>query len=131
VAWSTQACVDWELPIGTAKDAALVVSELAANAVVHAATSFRVIVELRDEALSVSVSGLRPELPLRPFPRSGKLAVSPDRTPRFGLPVVSAFARAWGVTQQPDAKTVWARLPLPDATTAEAGPPTLPPIHSG
>ena len=36
-----QACVDWEIPIETENAAALVVSELATNAVVHAETTLR------------------------------------------------------------------------------------------
>jgi hypothetical protein len=37
---------------------------------------------------------------------------------------VSAFARNWGVTEEPDAKTVWAQLPLSDSVPVEAGPLT-------
>jgi hypothetical protein len=74
----------------------------------------------------------RPDLPLRLFARSRKLVDSPDRVPRdFALHVVSALARNWGVTEQPDAKTVWAQLPLSDAVTVEPGPLTSSsPIHS-
>jgi hypothetical protein len=113
-----QACLDWGIPADTADAAVLVVSELATNAVVHAETPVRVSVELTDKALSVTVSDLCPELPLRLFPRSRNLPVGPNRKPRFGLHLVSAFARTWGVTEQPDAKTVWAQLPLADAATA-------------
>ena len=61
-----------------------------------------------------------------------KLSDGPDRVPRdFGLHVVSALARNWGVTEQPDAKTVWAQLPLSHAVAVEAGPLTSSsPIHS-
>ena len=120
-----QACVDWEIPIETENAAAVVVSELATNAVVHAETPLRAGVELSGEVLWIGVRDLRPDLPLRLFARSRKLVDSPDRAPRhFGLHVVSALARNWGVTEQPDAKTVWAQLPLPDAVTVEAGPLT-------
>ena len=127
-----QACVDWEIPVETENAAALVVSELATNAVVHAETPLRAGVELSGEVLSISVRDLRPNLPLRLFARSRKLVGSPDRVPRhFGLHVVSALARNWGVTEQPDAKTVWAQLPLSNAVTVEAGPRTSSsPIHS-
>jgi anti-sigma regulatory factor (Ser/Thr protein kinase) len=120
-----RACVDWEIPIETENAAALVVSELAFNAVVHAGTSIRVIVELTDEALSVRVRDLRPDLPPRAGPRSPNLAASPDRTRSLGLRVVSALARSWGVAEQPDAKTVWAQLPLEAATTAVEAEPLM------
>ena len=126
------ACVDWEIPIETENAAALVVSELATNAVVHAETPLRAGVELSGEVLWIHVRDLRPDLPLRLFARSRKLVGSPGRVPRdFGLHVVSALARNWGVTEQPDAKTVWAQLPLSNAVTVEAGPLTSSsPIHS-
>ena len=44
-----QACVDWEIPIETENAAAVVVSELATNAVVHAETPLRAGVELSGE----------------------------------------------------------------------------------
>ena len=116
-----QACVDWEIPIEREAAATLVVSELAANAVVHAETPLRVGVELSGEVLWVRVRDLRPDLPLRLFARSRKLAGSPGRVTRdFGLRLVSDLARDWGVTEEPDAKTVWAQLPLPNAVTVEA-----------
>jgi len=120
-----RACVDWEIPIETENAAALVVSELAFNAVVHARTPIRVIVELTDEALSVRVRDLRPDLPPRAGPRGPDLAASPDRTGSLGLRVVSALARSWGVAEQPDAKTVWAQLPLEAATTAAKAEPLM------
>jgi anti-sigma regulatory factor (Ser/Thr protein kinase) len=127
-----QACLDWEIPLETENAAALVVSELATNAVVHAETPLRAGVELSGEVLWIHVRDLRPDLPLRLFARSRKLVVSPGRVPRhFGLHVVSALAANWGVTEQPDAKTVWAQLPLSNAETVEAGPLTSSsPIHS-
>jgi anti-sigma regulatory factor (Ser/Thr protein kinase) len=110
-----RACVDWEVPIQTENAAAMVVSELATNAVEHAGTPLRACVELSGKALAVRVSDLRPDLPLHLVPGDADLS-SPDRAPRlFGLHVVSALARTWGVTEQLDAKTVWAQLPLPDA----------------
>ena len=126
-----QACVDWEIPIETEYAAAVVVSELVTNAVVYAETPLRAGVELSGEVLWIRVRDLRPDLPLRLFARRRKLVDSPDRAPRhFGLHVVSALARTWGVTEQPDAKTVWAQLPLSTAVTVQAGPLTSSPIHS-
>ena len=120
-----RACVDWEIPVETENAAALVVSELAFNAVVHADTPIRVIVELTDEALSVRVRDLRPDLPPRLAPRGADLAASPDGTGSLGLRVVSALTRSWGVAEQPDAKTVWAQLPLEVAPTAATAEPLI------
>jgi hypothetical protein len=48
-----------------------------------------------------------------PARRGHNLAVNPDPAPRLrGLHVVSVLARNWEVTEQPDAKTVWAQFPL-------------------
>jgi anti-sigma regulatory factor (Ser/Thr protein kinase) len=118
-----QACLDWEIPIETENAAALVVSELATNAVVHAETPLRAGVELSGEVLWISVRDLRPDLPLRLFARRRKLVGSPDRVPRdFGLHVVSALARNWGVTEQPDAKTVWGAAPAVKCRDSRGGP---------
>lgn len=112
-----QACRDWDIPIETENAAALVVSELTLNAVVHAATPLRVRVEVTDEALSISVRDLRPDLPLRLIPRAHARRL-------LGLHVVSTLASAWGVTDHLDAKIAWAQLALPDAaaTTATTEP---------
>jgi hypothetical protein len=100
-----RACVDWAVPIQTENAAALVVAELTTNAVAHAGTPLRACVELSGEALAVRVGDLRPDLPLRLSPSNSDVS--------FGLRVVSALSRNWGVTVQPDTKTVWAQLPLP------------------
>jgi anti-sigma regulatory factor (Ser/Thr protein kinase) len=119
-----QACADWEIPLQTENAAALVVAELAANAVVHAGTPLHTRVELADEDLRVSVSDLRPDLPVRLIPRIRDLTGDPNRTPRhLGLHVVSALTRSWGVVQQLDTKTVWAQLPPAGATATATGPP--------
>jgi anti-sigma regulatory factor (Ser/Thr protein kinase) len=107
-----QACADWEIPIDTENAAALVVSELAANAAVHAGTPLRACIELAEDGLRISVCDLRPDLPPRLLPRIRDLSGS-DRTPlHLGLHVVSALTRSWGVIEQPEAKIVWAQLPL-------------------
>ena len=93
----------------------------------HAGTPLRASIELSGEVLSVRVHDLCPDLPLRlypRFPRSGNAAGNPDRAPgTFGLQTVSFLAREWGVTELPDAKIVWAQLPLAGAVTAATSEP--------
>jgi hypothetical protein len=83
-----------------AGDVALVVTELAANAIVHARSAFTVTLSVHDDLLRISVrdavpldgAGLRP-------------------APRHGLAVVAALASRWGVESLGNAgKTVWVDL---------------------
>jgi hypothetical protein len=83
-----------------ADDAALVVTELAANAVVHARSAFTVILSAHDDLLRISVRDASPlaGAGLRP-------------APLHGLGAVAALASRWGVESPGDAgKTVWVDL---------------------
>jgi MEDS: MEthanogen/methylotroph, DcmR Sensory domain len=83
-----------------AGDVALVVTELAANAIVHARSAFTVILSVHDEVLRVSV---RDAVPLA---GAGLRAA-----PLHGLAVVDALASRWGVESLGNAgKTVWVDL---------------------
>jgi anti-sigma regulatory factor (Ser/Thr protein kinase) len=83
--------------------AELPLSELVANAVLHARTQIEVAVCLVDEGLRVEVHDERPEL---------HPAASHDResTTGRGLELVGAIADRWGVIRQPAGKTVWFEL---------------------
>ena len=85
-----------------ADDAALVVTELAANAVVHARSGFTVIVSARADRLRIAVRDASPPgAPLQP-------------APLHGLGAVDALAWRWGVEPLGDAgKSVWVELRLP------------------
>jgi hypothetical protein len=110
-----QACRDWDIPIETENAAALVVSELTRNAVVHAATPLRVRVEVTDETLSISVRDLRPDLPLRLIPSTHARRL-------LGLHVVSTLASDWGVTDHADAQDRLGAVPTAGrAATAAKG----------
>jgi len=86
-----------------ADDAALVVTELAANAIVHAKSGFTIILSARGSFLRISV---RDECPL---PADGRAALMP--IPLHGLGAVDALAREWGVESLGKAgKTVWVDL---------------------
>lgn len=83
-----------------AEDAALVVTELAANAIVHARSAFTVILSARTDRLCISVRDASPlaAAGLRP-------------APLHGLGAVAALASRWGVQSLGnEGKTVWVDL---------------------
>jgi hypothetical protein len=83
-----------------AGDVALVVTELAANAIVHARSAFTVILSVHDDVLRISV---RDAVPLD--------GVGLRAAPLHGLAVVDALASRWGVESLGNAgKTVWVDL---------------------
>lgn len=88
-----------------ASDVAIVVSELATNAVRHARSGFTVSVLLAHDALRIRVEDARP---LAGAPGDPPLPVSPDH----GLGLVDAVSARWGVQPADGGKTVWAELPL-------------------
>ncbi|MET9404847.1 SpoIIE family protein phosphatase [Streptomyces sp. NPDC002935] len=106
-------------------DAAVVVSELVTNAVVHAGTDVELLCRLESPAdgppgpLVVEVSDHHPSRAIRED--SGE---PPYGTPEYGrgLRLVAALSEAWGITYRPGVKTVWSRL-LSDGT-AGAPPST-------
>lgn len=86
-----------------AYDAAMVVTELATNAVVHARTDFTVTVSPVADAVRISV-------------RDGRSAPGPDlrallvSAAGHGLGLVAAVARHWAAEELPDGKRVWAEI---------------------
>lgn len=84
-------------------DAVAVVSELAANAVVHAGSDFTVGLSRRDGAVHVEVADSSSEAP-----RSRDPGLSGN-----GLPLVAAIADRWGHNLVAGGKVVWANLRLP------------------
>lgn len=86
------------------ENAALVLSELATNAVVHAGSPFSVTVREEDSMLRVAVQDARP---------LAATASEEGLIPRIGhgLGLIDALATRWGVESAPDGKVVWAELP--------------------
>ncbi len=80
-------------------DAALVLSELANNAVIHARSSFSIAVRAEKSALRIAVADTRARADGSLTPRLG-----------HGLGVVEAIADVWGVEDRPAGKVVWAEL---------------------
>ncbi|MEU0369488.1 ATP-binding SpoIIE family protein phosphatase [Streptomyces sp. NPDC006283] len=99
-----------------ADDAAVVVSELVTNAVVHAGTAAELLCRFEEPtheepaALVVEVSDHHPDSAVTSGPHSADQSGTPDYG--RGLHLVAALAERWGVTFHAALKTVWARLPL-------------------
>jgi len=87
----------------TIANAALIVTELATNAVRHAATPFSVAVRLHGSVARIAVSDQRG---LRSTPGAPLTATRPH-----GLALIDAIATSWGVEQIHGGKTVWAEFP--------------------
>jgi MEDS: MEthanogen/methylotroph, DcmR Sensory domain len=88
-----------------AADAALVVTELATNAVLHAGSAFSVSLALSENALRISVGDTGPVGP--PGGNAGLPAA-----PGHGLGVIAAMATRWGFETLASGKAVWAELAL-------------------
>src|SRR5204863_3260979 len=79
---------------------ALLVSEVASNAVLHAKTAFIVAVLLSDSHIRVEVTDGSPQRPtIRQY--------HPDSVTGRGLHLVDAAATRWGVEPARAGKTVW------------------------
>jgi anti-sigma regulatory factor (Ser/Thr protein kinase) len=84
-------------------DATLVVSELGANAVVHARSGFEVELSLSGGVVRIAVADASPEPPV-------PLAAPADDMSGRGLEIVATTARAWGWEPRDGGKIVWAEL---------------------
>ena len=86
-----------------ADDAALVVTELAANAIVHAHSAFTIVLSAHGDLVRISVRDASP------LPGAQGAALAP--APLHGLGAVDALASRWGVESLGNAgKTVWVEL---------------------
>jgi anti-sigma regulatory factor (Ser/Thr protein kinase) len=84
-------------------DAALIVTELGSNALLHARSDFTVTVVLTRATLCLSVEDHSPVLPTRR--PAGALEPSGR-----GLGMVAALSRRWGADLVDEGKVVWAEL---------------------
>jgi anti-sigma regulatory factor (Ser/Thr protein kinase) len=83
---------------------ALLTSELAANAVLHARTDFEVRIHLGDDLITVEVVDDNPRTPV-------PADVPPDASSGRGLKLVQALAEKWGVEPVHGGKTIWFQVP--------------------
>jgi len=95
---------EWGVDDDLAQDAAMVITELVANAVDHARSQSTLSLSLAHEGLWVAVRDARPGAVPRPAP------IDPNAARGRGLQMVDALTTAWGVTLHIDGKTVWAVL---------------------
>ena len=100
-----------DAPAGLRDAIAVMVGELAMNAVQHARTEFTVTVELTDGTVRVEVSDSRSSHPeAGPMPHPG--------SPRGrGLPIVDSLADDWGVipSRPGPGKRMWFKIAVPSA----------------
>jgi MEDS: MEthanogen/methylotroph, DcmR Sensory domain len=100
---ATRTLVDWQLP-HLIESCVIVASELAANAVMHAESSFRLMFTRDESCLRIAVEDAVPDLPAA--------KKKPDKARRSGLGRVESIASLWGCDVMPDRKTVWAEVPV-------------------
>lgn len=130
----------WGLPYGstTADTAALLVAELAANAVTHGRVpgrDFELRLVLTPATLTIDVSDTRGER-RPPQPAARLTPPGPEDTAGRGLLLVDALADRWTVlARSPVGKTVraeldlrpaWPLAPSPAGSSAERGLPVIP-----
>jgi MEDS: MEthanogen/methylotroph, DcmR Sensory domain len=87
---------------GAVDTAALVLSELASNAVRHARSPFTIDVAMHASSMRLAVRDACP-------PGAGESLIV---LPTHGLGVIDALATRWGVERVPDGKVVWAELQI-------------------
>ncbi len=86
-----------------AADAELAVSELAANAILHAESPFIVSLQLTDTRLRIEVSDHSSSVPVpAPFAASSRSG--------WGLVILDKVVDAWGVEAFDGGKVVWAEI---------------------
>ena len=84
-------------------DAAFVVAELTANAVMHAQSGFTVEISRRADVVRIAVADGSADWPV---PR----AAAPTELTGRGLAMISTLARRWGTESRGTGKVVWAEL---------------------
>lgn len=84
-------------------DAAMVVTELVTNALVHARSATTVAVSSRPGTVRIEVADASP---VAPVPRERHATTASGR----GIALVAAIAERWGAEPAPDGKVVWVEL---------------------
>ena len=112
-----QFCGATELPEELCQTAALLVSELVTNAVIHGKTSATVEVHRPADILRVSVRDDNPVLPA--------VGDAPplDAESGRGLTIVAALALRWGIEGVNGGKAIWFELEVPGADGAGVASP--------
>jgi anti-sigma regulatory factor (Ser/Thr protein kinase) len=94
-----------DLPVDLRDAVALMVSELATNALVHTAQGFEMTIDRTKDQLQVSVAD-------RSHQVASVQSPSPSEPHGRGLRIVKALSDTWGTTDAADGKTVWFQVNL-------------------
>ncbi|OJF15001.1 ATP-binding protein [Couchioplanes caeruleus] len=111
----TEVCTAWEKPTLLHRGR-LVISEMVANAALHARTPMTVLISRRGAGIHLVVADGDPRLPRPPAPRATPAHLPlPEDLPTEpsggrGLQLVDAAATVWGSLPTRDGKMVWATL---------------------
>nr|WP_206441783.1 ATP-binding SpoIIE family protein phosphatase [Streptomyces boncukensis] len=117
---------EWGLCGTLVDDTVLLVSELVSNAVVHAGTAVDLECRLSGGSVVVEVADRHP---------ARAVLSRADEGQGYGLRLVSALAKEWGISYRRERKTVWfrlaltgqERLPPPGGPAASPADPAAPP----
>jgi hypothetical protein len=99
----------WGLADSVSDDAALVMSELVTNAVLHAGTPVQVVVRRMGQGMRVEVGDGSSRLPVVAAERPEDLLSTRSMTGR-GLAVVAATVDRWGADPDGSGKLIWAEI---------------------
>jgi anti-sigma regulatory factor (Ser/Thr protein kinase) len=110
---------DWRRP-ALVDDAALCVTEMAANAALHSGSRFMdvilhdlagpVRVAVEDEGGAVPVEAVRPRVAPAVGDDADEWSLDEQPTTGRGLAIVSMIAESWGVEESPHGRVIWADL---------------------
>jgi anti-sigma regulatory factor (Ser/Thr protein kinase) len=99
--FARQTLSEWDME---SDEVVLVVSELSANAILHARSDFELSLSKTDKGVTVRVTDTHPCLPVVSSPNSHSMDGR-------GLMIINQLARQWGVRRTATGgKTVWAYL---------------------
>jgi anti-sigma regulatory factor (Ser/Thr protein kinase) len=115
------AAASWGLPPDVCKDAALAVSELVTNAVLHTGTVLTVRVRRLGRGIRLEVYDGSTTLPLLGTDRPEQLLATRSMTGR-GLALLAGIVDRWGADPLPNGKSMWAEI--------GTGPRRLDAMHS-
>jgi len=111
---------------GVVDDAVLCAAELASNAILHADTSYELVVRQLSEGARIEVIDRRPDLVPTARPASAQAFGLPPGGTGRGLHIVASLANRWGYTTSATSKSVWIEV------TESASPePTEPIVVEG
>lgn len=101
--WARSVADAWSIRGEVVEHLTFDVTELAANAVIHARSPFRVLLQHDDGWLRIEVEDASPEEPR-------EMHAAPEATAGRGLALVRALSTGTGVVVQARGKRVWAEL---------------------